>query len=146
MDEILQEILVGENLVIDGDFNGHVGIDKLGYERVHGGYSFGDRNEARESILDFALASVLVVANTMYKKKDEHLITFKSGVVKSQIDYVLVRKVDRLKYNNCKVIPRQSLTSQHKILVLDLYFEGQYQAREDSGCHRTRWWDLKGIN
>ena len=38
MDEILQEILVGENLVIGRDFNGHVGIDKLGYERVHGGY------------------------------------------------------------------------------------------------------------
>ena len=44
-DEILQEIPVGENLVIGGDFNGHVGIDKLGYERVHGGYGFSDRNE-----------------------------------------------------------------------------------------------------
>ena len=53
MDEILQEIPVGENLVIGGDFNGHVGIDKLGYERVHGGYGFGDRNDAGESILDF---------------------------------------------------------------------------------------------
>ena len=45
MDEILQEIPVGENLVIGGDFNGHVGIDKLGYEMVHCGYSVGDRNE-----------------------------------------------------------------------------------------------------
>ena len=42
MDEILQEIPIGENLVIGGDFNGHVGIDKLGYERVHGGYDFSD--------------------------------------------------------------------------------------------------------
>ena len=69
MDEILQEIPIGKNLVIGGDFNGHVGIDKLGYERVHGGYGFGARNEAGESILDFALASDLVVANTMYKKR-----------------------------------------------------------------------------
>ena len=60
MDEILQEIPVGENLVIGGDFNGHGGIDKLGYERVHGGYGFGDKNEAGESILNFALASGLI--------------------------------------------------------------------------------------
>ncbi|KAF5962080.1 hypothetical protein HYC85_003289 [Camellia sinensis] len=32
-----------------------------------------------ENILDFALVSDLVVANTMYKKIDEHLITFQSG-------------------------------------------------------------------
>ncbi|CAL5375401.1 unnamed protein product [Camellia sinensis] len=144
MDEILQEIPVGENLVIGGDFNGHVGIDKVGYERVHGGYGFGDRNEAGERILDFALASDLVVANTMYKKRKEHLITFKSGLVKSQIDYFLVRKVDCLKCNDCKVIPGESLVSQHRILVLDLCFRGQYQARKDGGRRRTRWWDLKG--
>ncbi|GMP99093.1 hypothetical protein CsSME_00046713 [Camellia sinensis var. sinensis] len=93
MDEILQEIPIKENLVIGGDFNGHVGIDKLGYEMVHGGYSFTNKNEAGESILDFTLASDLVVANTMYKKMEEHLITFRSGSVKSQIDYFLVRKV-----------------------------------------------------
>ena len=50
----------------------------------HGGYCFGDKNEAGESILDFALSSDLVVANTMYKKREEHLITFMSGLVKSQ--------------------------------------------------------------
>ncbi|GMP72725.1 hypothetical protein CsSME_00030653 [Camellia sinensis var. sinensis] len=140
MDEILQEILVGENLIIGGDFSGHVGIDKLGYENVRGGYGFGDKNEARESILDFALASDLVVASTMYKKRDEYLITFKSGSVKSQIDYFLVRKVDCLKCNDCKVIHEQSLTSQHRILVLDLCFRGQYQVRKDVGLHRMRWW------
>ncbi|GMP80885.1 hypothetical protein CsSME_00035817 [Camellia sinensis var. sinensis] len=118
MDEILREIPVGENLVIGGDFNGHVGIDKLGYERVYGGYRFGDRNEAGESILDFALAFDLVVANTMYKKREEHLITFKSVLVKSQIDYFLVRKVDRLKCSDCKVISGESLASQHRILIL----------------------------
>ncbi|GMP25558.1 hypothetical protein CsSME_00002369 [Camellia sinensis var. sinensis] len=137
-------MLVGENLVIGGDFNGHVGIDKLGYDRVHGGYGFGDRNEAGESILDFALASDLVVANTMYKKREEHLISFKSESVKSQIDYILVRKVDRLKCNDCKVIRGESLTSQHRILVLNLCFRGQYQGRKDGGHRRMRWWDLKG--
>ena len=97
-------------------------LDKLGYERVHGGYSFGDKNETGESILDFALASDLMVANTIYKKRKDHLITFKSGSVKSQIDYFIVRKVDCLKCNDCKVIPGENLASQHRILVLDLCF------------------------
>ncbi|GMP32464.1 hypothetical protein CsSME_00006208 [Camellia sinensis var. sinensis] len=139
MDEILQEMPIGENLVIGGDFNGHVSIDELGYERVHGGFGFGDRNESGESILDFTLASDLVVANTMYKKREEHLITFKSESIKNQIDYFLVRKVNRLKCNDCKVIPEESLTSQHRILVLDSCFRGQYQVRKDGGCRRTRW-------
>ena len=87
---------------------------------MHDGYGFGDRNETGKSILNFALASDLVMANTMYKKREEHLITFKNGSVKSQIDYFLVRKMDYLKCNDCKVIPGESLTSQHRILVLDL--------------------------
>ena len=59
MDEILQEIPVGESLVIGGDFNGHVGTDKLGYERVYGGYDFDDRNEVGESVLDSRLLLAL---------------------------------------------------------------------------------------
>ena len=125
LDAAIQEIPIGEKLVISGDFNGHVGRDNIGYERIHGGYGFGDRNEIGESILDFALAYDLVVANTWYKKSEEHLITFKSGANRSQIDYFLVRKGDRQLCKDCKVIPGESLTSQHRILVLDMRLKGQ---------------------
>ncbi|XP_028110660.1 uncharacterized protein LOC114309161 [Camellia sinensis] len=120
------------------------GIEKLGYERMHDGYGFGDKNEASESILDFALASNLVVANIMYKKRYEHLIAFKSGSTRSQIDYFLARKIDRPKCNNYKVIPGENLTSQHRILVIDLCFKRKYQAKKDNGRRMTRRWDLKG--
>ncbi|GMP69647.1 hypothetical protein CsSME_00028828 [Camellia sinensis var. sinensis] len=80
----------------------------------------------------------------MYKKREEHLITFKSGSIRSQIDYFLVRKEDRLKCSDCKVITGESLTSQHRILVLDVCCKWQYQTRKDSGHRRTRWWDLNG--
>ncbi|XP_028061331.1 craniofacial development protein 2-like [Camellia sinensis] len=131
MDEVLQEIPVGENLVIGGDFNGHVGVDK---KKVHGGYDFGDRNKDAESILDFILTFDLVVANTMYKKRDEHLVTFNSGSIRSQIDYFIVRKGDRLKRNNCKVIPRGSLTSQHRILILYLCFKNNTKLEKIVGA------------
>jgi len=45
MDGLIQEIPIGEKIYIGGDFNGHVGEDRVGYEIVHRGYGFGDRND-----------------------------------------------------------------------------------------------------
>jgi hypothetical protein len=86
MDDVVQEIPCGEKLFIGGDFNGHVGVQRQGYEKVHGGFGFGDLNEGGRRILDFAVAGDLIVGNTLYKKREEHLITFKSGANRSQID------------------------------------------------------------
>ena len=79
MDELIRGIPQGEHIFIGGDFNGHVGKDRRGYEMVHGGHGFGDRNNSDEAILDFAVAYDLIAANTFFRKRDEHLITFKSG-------------------------------------------------------------------
>ena len=79
MNELMRGIPQGEHAFIGGDFNGHVGKDRRGYEMVHGGHGFGDKNDAGEAILDFAVAYDLIVANTFCRKRDEHLITFKSG-------------------------------------------------------------------
>ena len=43
-------------------------MDKLGYERVHGGYGFGNRHEDGESVLNFALAFDLMVAKLCIKR------------------------------------------------------------------------------
>ena len=79
MDELMRGIPQGEHVFIGGDFNDHVVKDRGGYEMVHSGHSFGDRNDLGEAILDFAVAYDLIVANTIFRKRDEHLITFKSG-------------------------------------------------------------------
>ena len=69
-----------EKIIIGGDFNGHVEKDKQGYKRIHGGSSFGGRNEAEENILDFAIVFDLIVNNTFFKKRrgKKTLITFKN--------------------------------------------------------------------
>ncbi|KAI8571920.1 hypothetical protein RHMOL_Rhmol01G0158000 [Rhododendron molle] len=104
IDDVVQEIPFREKLFIGGDFNGHVRGHKQGYERVHGGFGFGDLNEGGRRILDFAVAFDLIVGNTLYWKCEEHLITFKSGANRSEIDYFLARGADRLTCKNCKVI------------------------------------------
>jgi len=44
------------------------------------------------SVLDFAVAFDLLVVNSLFKKKEDHLVTFKSSSCKTQIDYFLRRK------------------------------------------------------
>jgi len=46
MDKVIQRIPGTEKIVIGGDMNGHVGCNRTGYDKVHGGYGFGFRNDA----------------------------------------------------------------------------------------------------
>ncbi|XP_066927936.1 craniofacial development protein 2-like [Clytia hemisphaerica] len=52
-------------LIICGDLNGHVGKDTAGFDNVHGGNGFGDRNADGVRLLDFCLAADLSVTQTL---------------------------------------------------------------------------------
>ncbi|XP_060190390.1 uncharacterized protein LOC132619530 [Lycium barbarum] len=56
LDEMMGSIPSTENLFIGGDFNGHIGSISGGYDDVHGGCGFGDRNGGGVALLDFAKA------------------------------------------------------------------------------------------
>ncbi|XP_059292484.1 uncharacterized protein LOC132045935 [Lycium ferocissimum] len=115
LDEVVVSIPPTEKLFIGGDFNGHIGSVSRGYDEVHGGFGFGDRNGGGVSLLDFAKAFELVVANSCFPKKEEHLVTFRSSVAATQIDFLLLRKDDKGLCKDCKVIPSENLTTQHKL-------------------------------
>jgi len=40
---------------------------------------YGVRNSGGVSLLDFAVAYELSIANSYFRKRDEHFVTFKSG-------------------------------------------------------------------
>ena len=61
-------------------------------------------NDSGEAILDFAVTYDLIVTNTFFRKRVEHLITFKSGPNMSLIDFFLMKRIDRLTCKDCKVI------------------------------------------
>ena len=54
--------------------------------------------------------------NSYYQKRQEHLITYKSGGNESQIDYVLCKRQEELRMKNRKVIPGESCLAQHRLL------------------------------
>ena len=101
---LMRTIPEDEKVVLGGDFNGHIGRDAGNFNSVHGGFGLGTRNEGGENLLEFARAKDLVIANSIFRKKDEHFITYKSDGHATQVDYFLVRKEDRASCLDCKVV------------------------------------------
>ena len=114
-----------EFLIPCGDWNGHVGSTGSGYKEVHGGYGYGkpDPDSEGERILEYALAYDLFLGNTCFKKRDSHLITYRSGNTATQIDIMLFRKSLRRLVMDVKVIPGEEVALQHQLLVCDMMID-----------------------
>ena len=92
------------------------------------------------------MAYDISIVNSYFSKRDEHLITFKSGSARTQIDYFLIRANDRRWCIDCKVVPSECLTLQHRLLVLDVEIRGAITRKRKVGVCKVRWWNLKGEN
>jgi len=64
-------------------------LKQMQYDTVHGDFGNGVGNNGGVFVLNFAVAYELLVINSYFKKKEDHLVTFKSGFTKTQIDYFL---------------------------------------------------------
>ena len=76
-----------------------------------------------ERILEYALAYDLFLGNTCFKKRDSHLITYRSGNTATQIDFMLFRKSLRKLVMDVKVIPGEEVALQHQLLVCDMMID-----------------------
>jgi hypothetical protein len=119
---LVSSVPISEKLFIRGDLNGHVGSTRVDFKGVHEGFRYESRNQEGEGILNFTLAYALIVANTLFRKRVSHLVTFSSGQHCSQIDFILARREDRHACLDCKVIPGECVGSQHKLVVADFCF------------------------
>ncbi|XP_059298195.1 uncharacterized protein LOC132050872 [Lycium ferocissimum] len=131
LDELVGGIPPTEKLFVGG-----------GYDNVHGGFGFRDMNGGGVSLLDLARAFGLVIANSSFPKKEEHLVTFRSSVAKTHIDFLLFRKDDKGLCKDCKVIPSDNLTTRHKLLVMDLGIKMTRKKRVVGDRPRIRWGSL----
>jgi hypothetical protein len=86
LENMVRGVSSSEKLFIGSNLNGHVGTVRGGFERVHRGFGYGEENQEGEDILNFTIPYDLMVANTFFRKKKSHLITFSSGQHSSQID------------------------------------------------------------
>ena len=92
LNELIESISKKERTVLSADLNGHVGKGNIGDEEIMGRYGAGTRNKEGSMIVDFGKRIDLAIVNTYFKKKDEHRVTYKSGVKSTQVDYVMCRR------------------------------------------------------
>ncbi|XP_070020328.1 uncharacterized protein [Nicotiana sylvestris] len=142
LDDIVCSIPPSERLFIGRDFNGHIGSSAGGYTKVHGGFGFGEQNGGGTSLLDFAKAFDLVIANSSFPKREKHLVTYQSSAAKTQIDYLLLQRCDRRWCEDCKVIPGETLATQYQLLVMDIGITIKRKKRSVRGRPRIRWGSL----
>ena len=132
LDDVLQSIPDKEGLVVIGDFNGHVGKKRADLERWHGGHSYGNLNDEGRAVLQCAQMYDLAICNTFFQKKDEHMITYRSGTRQSTIDYILVRRQNLRFVKDCKVIPGEAVATQHRPLILEMELEKPKKTKKRS--------------
>lgn len=70
------------------------------------------------------------------------MVTFRSTVAKTQIDYLFFRKGDRVLCKDYKVIPSENLTTQHKLLAMDLEIKRKRKKRDLCDMPRIKWGGL----
>jgi len=137
--KVLQSIPQHEKLFLGGDFNGHIGEKTDGYARTHGGFGFRNRNSGGVTLLDFAITFDLTIGNSLFKKREDHLVTFRSGSCKTQIDYCLIRASHRSLCRDCKVTPSECLGTQHRLLAMDLVTKSFKVKKRSRGVARVTW-------
>mgnify|MGYP004620293007 CR=1 FL=1 len=88
------------------------------------------------------MAFDLTVANSNFEKRKNHLVTFKSALAETLINFFLLRGSDRRICSDCKVAPNKCLTTQHWLLVMDLGIKGHGCKKSRKGPPRIKQWRL----
>ena len=88
----------------------------------------------------------MAIANTFFKKIDEHYISYKSGPNRTVIDYILIRRRDIKSMTNVKIIPGEAIATQYRILVADMNIKMPRQTRQRNREKKIKWYDLKDEN
>ena len=85
----------------------------------------------------------LRVMNSYYRKRQEHLITYKRMGNESQIDYLLCRGHEELSIKNSKLIPGEACLTQHRLLWTEVVIKGRKKRIWNRGKKKIKAWKLK---
>ena len=67
--ELMGQVTTSERVLVDGDFNGHVGSNMGGFGEVHGSFGIGQIYDGGIRFLDWAVAKGLHLMNTCFQKR-----------------------------------------------------------------------------
>ena len=95
---------------------------------IVGKYGRCQTNSNGELLLDIAQRYNLTIANTLFKYKVAHRITWtcrakhsfsgeKHNIIRNQIDYILIRQHHKLHVNGCRAYSGTGIDSDHKLVI-----------------------------
>ena len=91
----------------------------------------------------------LYAVNSGFKKRADHLITYKSGRNNTQIDYISIKREERKRVRNAKVLPYEAVAKQHRLLVTDIEIDKQSKSKPKKREPRVQsmevWRKCRGI-
>ena len=135
-------VIVIASLVIGADFNGHFREGNIGDDNVMGRYGNKARNAERQMVVDFATRMEMAVVNTYFKKREEHRVTYKSGGMNTQVDYIMCWRAYLKEIGDCKMIAGDNVAKQHRLLVCRMTLETK--KRDITKAEPwIKWWKLK---
>ena len=69
-------------------------------------FGFGRANAEGRRVMDFAMSFFdLAIANTFFRKREEHYIAYKSEGNKAQIDFMMYRRSNLVEIKKAKLFP-----------------------------------------
>ena len=100
-----------------GDFNTKVGGQTNASEIATGCFGMGQRNERRDTLVEWATSKNFKIMNTQFQKKAGRRWTWRSpdGNTKNEIDYIMTDKPSMVTY--VTVINRVNIGSDHRMVM-----------------------------
>ena len=142
-EEVVSQTPQDQGLIVGGDLNVHLGEVNGDHPEEHGQMGYGTTNEEGVRMLETLQAMNMTAINTCFRKKEEQLVTYRSGNQASQIDFILMKKEDRARITDCKVLPLEAVTRQHRLLVADLKTKKEKLWKPRKGPQKIKVWKLK---
>lgn len=115
----LNNVNYKHSCIVVGDFNAETGSDAAAWNGTLGRFGVGNRNDNGIRMLSFASSNGLICANSWFRHKPVHKLTFYSndGKTRKQIDHILVSRNIRSAVNDVRVYPHTGLVSDHSLVV-----------------------------
>lgn len=85
---------------------------------MHGRFGFSVRNKGGDEFFHFSWVFGLLAVNSNFSKKEIHLVTFRCSVIKTRINFLLLRKGDKGLHKGCTFLRCENILIQRRLIMM----------------------------